>query len=145
MRLTSTIFLFIVLTLVFPVSTSAADLASRWAGSYSCKETNFVTLKRLTFTKEKDGSIKVRGALVGFPDEVSIGEAIAEPYSNRNDKKENADILVATFSSDKFKPLIIIQQADFDSEHIRAFTFTCYMKDVDGSRVHINGVLRRDE
>ncbi len=44
-------------------------------------------MKRLSFTLEKDGSIKVHGFLVGFPDEVSIGEATPVPYAERDNKK----------------------------------------------------------
>lgn len=125
------------------VPANADDLGSKWAGTYSCKETNFVTVKRLSFTREKDGKIKVRGALVGFPDEVSIGEAIAEPYSNRNSKSD-PDTLIASFSSEKYRPLIVIQRSTWDTEHVKNFVFTCYMKDIDGAQVHINGSLERE-
>jgi hypothetical protein len=76
-----------VAALSLPASVLADDLAAKWAGSYSSKETNFVTLKRITIAKAKDGSIKLHGALVGFPDEVSIGEATTEPYADRNNKQ----------------------------------------------------------
>lgn len=126
-----------------PTSAFADDLGSKWAGTYSSKETNFVTVKRLTFAKEKDGSIKIRGALVGFPDEVSIGEATADPYADRNSKAD-PDTIVASFSSEKFKPMMIIKRATWDEKHIQGLVFTCYMKDIDGAKVHINGSLNRE-
>jgi hypothetical protein len=116
----------------------------KWTGTYSCKETNFVTVKRLTFTKEKDGTLKIQGVLVGFPDEVSIGEATAEAYADRN-SKPNPDTLVASFSSEKYKPLMVITPGVWDGQHFRGVNFTCYMKDVDGSKVHINGYLSREQ
>lgn len=64
------------------------DFASKLSGDYTTNQRDFVTVKRLTFSKEKDGSIKIEGALVGFPDEVSIGESIPELYQQRN---SNAD------------------------------------------------------
>jgi len=115
----------------------------KWTGSYSSKETNFVTVKRLTFTKEKDGTLKIQGVLVGFPDEVSIGEATAEAYADRNNKP-NPDTLVASFSSEKYKPLMVITPGLWDGQHFKGVSFTCYMKDVDGSKVHINGNLTRE-
>lgn len=128
----------------FPVSAYADDLGSKWAGTYSTKETNFVTVKRLTFTKEKDGSLKVRGALVGFPDEVSIGEATAEAYANRNDKP-NPDTIVVSFSSEKHKALMVITPfGQWDGKHYSGISFRCYTKDADGSKVHIDGNLTRE-
>ncbi len=133
----------VAIAFVFLGPANADDLGSKWAGTYSCKETNFVTVKRLSFTREKDGRIKVRGTLVGFPDEVSIGDAIAEPYSDRNNKSD-PDTLIASFSSERYKPLIVIQRSTWDTEHIKNFVFTCYMKDIDGAQVHINGSLDRE-
>jgi len=125
------------------VSANPGDIGDKWAGTYSSNEINFVTVKRLTFTQEKDGSIKIHGALVGFPDEVSIGEATAEAYADRNNKP-NPDTMVASFSSEKYKPLMVITPGQWDGTHLRSVLFTCYMKDVDGSKVHISGQLMRD-
>lgn len=127
----------------FPLSALANDF-DKLPGSYSSKETTFVTLKRLTFSKAKDGSTKVQGALVGFPDEVSIGEATAEPCA-RNRDKSNPDLLLASFSSEKYKPFIVITPTMFNGKHYKYVNFTCYMRDVDGSKVHIEGHLERDE
>jgi len=139
---------FVVCTLLLsvlglPTSAFASDLATRLVGTYSCQETTFVTVKSLSFTKEKDGSIKIKGYLVGFPDEVSIGESIAEQYAGRNDKS-HPNTLVASFSSDKFKPLMIIQPSPYSEDHVQDMVFTCYMRDADGARIHFNGTLRRD-
>ena len=129
------------IALGFPVSAYAIDF-EQLLGTFTSKETTFVTLKRLTFTKEKDGSIKIRGALVGFPDEVSIGEATAEPCAeNRN--KNNPDVVLASFSSEKYKPFIVITPWS-DGKHCNQIVFTCYMKDVDGSKVHFQGSLQRE-
>lgn len=131
------------IVLGFPVSAFATDF-DQALGTYTSKETTFVTLKRLTLTKAKDGSIKIQGALVGFPDEVSIGEATAEPCAhNRN--KSNPDILLASFSSEKYKPFMVITPNFIDGKHFKYLSFTCYMKDVDGSKVHIEGRLERDQ
>jgi len=124
-------------------SANPGDIGDKWAGTYSSKETNFVTVKRLTFTKENDGSMKIQGVLVGFPDEVSIGEATAEAYADRNNKA-NPDTIVASFSSERYKPLMVITAQGWDGNQITAINFTCYMKDIDGSRVHVNGYLTRD-
>lgn len=132
-----------VAALNIPVAALAEDLAAKWSGSYSTKETNFVTLKRITISKEKDGSIKLHGALVGFPDEVSIGEATAEPYADRNNKA-NPDTLLANFSSEKYKPFIVLTQGQWDGTHVRTVAFHCYMRDVDGTKVHFTGQLIRD-
>ena len=123
--------------------TYADDVASSWEGTYSSKETNFVTLKRLTFTKEKDGSLKVRGALVGFPDEVSIGEATAAFYAPRSNKA-NPDTIVATFSSNKYKPLIVMNPSGSNGKYHAYVSFNCYMTDVDGAKVHFSGSLNRE-
>jgi hypothetical protein len=132
-----------VVTLNFPAMAHADDLATKWAGTYSSKETNFVTLKRLTLAKEKDGSIKIHGALVGFPDEVPIGEATAEPYADRSNKA-NPDTLLASFSSEKYKPFMMLTSGQWDGTHIRIIAFHCYMKDVDGTKVHFTGQLIRE-
>ncbi len=131
------------LTLGFPSTVFANDF-DQLPGSYSSKETTFVTLKRLTFSKAKDGSIKIQGSLVGFPEEVSIGEATAEPCAH-NRSKSNPDILLASFSSEKYKPFMVITPSSFDGKHFRYINFTCYMKDVDGTKVHIEGSLERDQ
>jgi len=85
-----------------------------------------------------------QGALVGFPDEVSLGEASAEPCA-RNRNKSNPDILLALFSSEKYKPFIVITPSMPDGKHFRYLAFTCYIRDVDGSKVHIEGQLEREE
>lgn len=125
----------------------ALDLADKWTGTYSCEESHFVTVKRLTFTKEKNRSIKIQGALVGFPDEVSIGEATAEPYADRSAKNDPnvPNILLANFSSEKYKPLIIIQPIGNDGGHPAELRFTCYMRDVDGTRIYFVGNLTRQK
>jgi hypothetical protein len=119
------------------------DISDKWAGTYSSREINFVTVKRLTFSKEKDGSLSVQGPLVGFPEEVSIGDAVAEPYADRNNKN-NPDTMLASFSSDKYKPWMVISEGGMNGTHLNFVQFTCYMKDVDGSRVHISGTLMRE-
>lgn len=118
-----------------------------WTGIFESKETNFVTVKRLEITKEKDGSLKVQGALVGFPNEVSIGEATAEPYTDRNQKGIHPNTLVARFSSDKYKPLMILQpnsaSVGTGKNIVGSVNYTCYFVDVDGRPVHITGQLAR--
>ena len=120
---------------------STGTVSDAWLGTYESKAIDFVTVKRLTFTREKDGNVKITGTLVGFPNEVSIGEAIAEPYVARA-SKNYTDQILAKFSSEKFKPLLVIHPSG-GGEHIPQITFTCYMKDLDGSMVHIEGGLNR--
>lgn len=131
-----------IIALGFPGSAYAFDF-DQLLGSYASKETTFVTVKRLSFAKEKDGSIKIHGALVGFPDEVSLGEAKGEPCAN-NRTKNNPDLLLASFSSEKYKPFIVIRPGGSDGKRVIQILFTCYMKDVDGSKVHFDGVLERE-
>lgn len=106
-------------------------------GSYTSSETTFVTLKRLTFNRTKDGRLHIEGALVGFPSEVSIGEATGEPCAP-SQNKEHPDTLLATFSSEKYKPFIVL--TDINDKYV---IFTCYMKDVDGRSVHFYGRLTK--
>lgn len=127
-----------------PASAFAADYPDKWAGKFTSKETNFVTVKRLSFTKEKDGSVKVRGALVGFPDEVSIGEATLEAYADRNNKT-TPDVFVASFSSNRFKPFLIMTGYGSSQNHIDTISFQCFTTDADGSKIHVNGQLQREE
>lgn len=122
----------------------AAEYADKWAGTYTSKETTFVTVKRLTFSKEKDGSVKVRGALVGFPDEVSIGEATLEAYADRKNKT-TPDVFVASFSSNRFKPLLIMTGYGSSISHIDTISFQGFITDADGSKIHVNGQLQREE
>jgi hypothetical protein len=126
------------------VAAQARSLAGGLVGTYTTDQKDFVTVKRLTFSEEKDGSIKIRGALVGFPDEVSIGEAVGEPYAARNDTS-NPDTLLASFSSEKYKPLLIISPQGWDGKQMHSVNFTCYMRDIDGSKVHIQGHLNRQK
>lgn len=108
------------------------------AGSYTTNETTLVTIKRLTFSKDKDGRIVIAGSLVGFPEEVSIGETVAElsaPYPN----KKYPDTVLAKFSSQKFKPWIIITNPSSKN-----LTYTCFMKDADGTNIHFGGALSKD-
>ena len=122
---------------------NADETKDRWIGTFSSKQTDFVTVKRLSFTKEKDGSMQVHGALVGFPDEVSIGEATADFYANRNDKP-HPDVIVASFSSNRFKPLMILRGYNLNLEKFNSVEFTCYLTDADGAKVHVNGMLERE-
>lgn len=131
-------------TFGIPSSVHAAEYADKWAGTYTSKETNFVTVKRLTFSKEKDGSVKVRGALVGFPDEVSIGETTLEAYASRSNKT-TPDTFVASFSSNRFKPLLVMTGYGSNQNHIDTINFQCFTTDADGSKIHINGDLQRVE
>lgn len=128
-------------------STPAFAYDYEWTGVFESPETNFVTVKRVEITKEKNGSLKVQGALVGFPNEVSIGEAIAEPYTDRNQKGINPNTLLARLSSDKYKPLIIMQpntaSIPAGKNIVNSLSYTCYFVDVDGRPVHINGQLKR--
>jgi hypothetical protein len=126
-----------------PLPANADDL-SKWIGTYSCPERNFVTVKRLSFTKEKDGHTKIHGVLVGFPDEVSIGDATADSYADRNNRNYT-DALLASFSSEKFKPFMVITPGQLDGTHYSYIRFTCYMKDVDGANIHITGTLNREK
>ncbi len=129
--------LFLLVSMNFPAD--AADQFEQLKGDYTSTENTFVTLKRLSFSRTKEGRIKVQGALVGFPDEVSIGEAIAEPCApNRN--KSATDTLLATFSSDKYKPFIVLTGISD-----KVVNFTCYMKDVDGTNVHFYGMLMKQQ
>jgi hypothetical protein len=130
-----------VLTLTVPAR--ADDLCANLLGSYSTTEQNFVTLKRLSFVKQKDGSIRVQGTLVGFPDEVPIGEATPEPYADRQDK-EHSKVILASFANERYKPLVIITPGMGPVAHPPMISFTCYMKDTDGARIRISGFLRRD-
>lgn len=71
-----------------------------WKGDYMSKETTLVALKRLSFFREKDGTLKAQGALVGFPDEVSIGEAIVEGYQTYPNNSNSEKLILSFNSSD---------------------------------------------
>lgn len=132
------------ITFGIPSSALAADYPEKWNGKFTSKETNFVTVKRLIFTKEKDGSVKVRGALVGFPEDVSIGEATLEAYADRNNKTM-PDVFVASFASNRFKPMLIMTGYGSSQNHIDSISFQCFITDADGSKIHVNGQLQREE
>lgn len=143
MKLASVLSALAIMILGFPPTVLADELSDRLIGTYSSKETNFITVKRLTFTREKDGSVKVRGALVGFPDEVSIGEATLEPYANRTDK-EHPDVALASFSSTKYKPLMVLRGFNSDGARYKSVGFSCYLTDADGKKVHVEGGVERE-
>ncbi len=123
-----------------------SDFASKISGVYTTNQKDFVTVKRLTFSKEKDGSIKIEGALVGFPDEVSLGEATPELYFQRNSNAD-CDELLAKFSSNKFKPFMVIHPSEERGtpagSQYQVVSYTCYMTDVDRKKIHIAGTLLR--
>jgi len=130
--------------LVISCTAQAQAAEYDWTGIYETKETNFVTVKRLEITKEKNGSLKVRGTLVGFPEEVSIGEATADPYVNRSTKESTSDTLLVRFPSEKYKPLIVVKPQSYNHGNpadITSVNYTCYFTDVDGRQVHVAGVL----
>jgi hypothetical protein len=136
-------------SLSFAVPAVRADeYTDRFEGSYSGDQLNFVTVKRLSFTEEKDGSMKVHGFLVGFPDEVSIGQATPVPYVERDNKKFPTSMLL-TFSAEKYKPLMIIRPQGWERNgqvpHATMISFDCYMRDVDGTNIHLSGSLHRDK
>jgi len=123
-------------------SALAASLDNKFLGTYESTERSFVNLKRFTFSREKDGTIKARASLAGFPEEVSLGETTAEPYSDRN----NRDMLVcvmARFPSEKYKPIVVIHPGTFENNQLQYMNYTCYMKDVDGSNIQFDGQLSR--
>ncbi len=129
---------------LFPSTAFATDF-DPWLGTYTSKDTTFVTLKRLTLSKAKDGSIKIQGALVGFPEEVSIGEATAEPCAHNRDKSHQ-DVLLASFSAKKFKPLVVIRtNGNTKDGKLTSIHYSCYMTDVDGAKVYFDGGLKREQ
>ncbi len=137
------------ITLTLAPAFAENDFASKLEGVYTTQQTDFVTMKRLTFTKEKDGRIRIQAALMGFPEEVSLGEATPELYTQRL-SKTNPDSLLATFSSSKYKPFMILKPSTEKgigggSTIFQVMTYTCYFRDLDGKNVHISGTLHRNE
>ncbi len=127
----------------FSNSAKATDF-DPWLGTYISKDTTFVTLKRLTLTKAKDGSIKVQGALVGFPEEVSIGEPPQNPVLTTAIKVTKT-FCWASFSSKKFKPLVVIRtNGNIKDGKLTSIHYSCYMTDVDGAKVYFDGGLTRE-
>ncbi len=124
----------------FPVTSYAADYD--WTGTYTSKATNFITVKRVTITRQKDGSLKIHGVLVGFPDEVSLGDTTAELYAER-DNKPKPDVMLASFKSERYKPTMVIRPNTLDKNHLTGIQVTCYLNDADGTPIHVTGLLSR--
>lgn len=116
-----------------------------WTGTYLSKETTLVALKRLTFFREKDGTLKAQGALVGFPDEVSIGEATAEIHQHYPSKGYPDRLILCFNSAEKYKPVVVIEQFGWDNEHPTNLQTTIYLKNVNGSKVFMMGNLERQK
>jgi hypothetical protein len=136
-------FLVLVLSIVLflPIAAHSSDLEDKLVGTYSSTERGFVTLKRLTFERDKEGKLKLHGSLVGFPDEVSLGDAVPKLYYNKNSGAPTA--VLATFSSEKYKPTVIINP-NYSTTKGGVMSFSCYMHDVDGKDIWFTGNLIRE-
>jgi hypothetical protein len=128
--------------LVSPVQADTSTTPD-WLGKYSSSRTDFVNVKRIEIFREQNGNLMIKGFLVGFPDEVSIGEAVPESYTDRNNKKF-VDTVLARFSSEKYKPFIVLNRGASDSNHVTSINYACYMRDLDGATIHFNGNLQRE-
>ncbi len=122
----------------------ATGIDSKWLGTYESGEKSFVRLKRVILSQEKTGTVKARATLVGFPDEVSLGETTPEAYFDRNNKERPTSI-IARFPSEKYKALVVIHLFSTGKDKVLKINCTCYMQDVDGSNIEFQGLLDRVE
>ncbi len=122
----------------------AAGVDSKWLGTYESGERSFVRLKRVILSQEKDGTVKARATVVGFPDDVSLGETTPEAYFDWNNKNRPTSI-IARFPSEKYKALVVIHLFSAEKDKVLKIECTCYMRDGDGSNIEFRGKLDRVE
>ncbi len=94
-------------------------------------------MKRLTFTHQNNGTLKLSGTLVGFPDELSLGECTVEVFSGRNSEREQ---IIATFNTDQLQGLLIIRGINGSTKWTR-ISCTSYTRNGGEDRVHLMTVL----
>lgn len=131
--------LILVSLLVAPLSAECGEL-NNLVGTYESSDKELLSVKRLTFTREKNGSTKLTGALVGFPEEVSLGEGTPEVYVGKNG---SPDEMISSFNTKQTQGLLLIR---FASGFHKAGTIscTCYTKDGDGRRTHRTTILNQE-
>jgi len=124
--------LILCVALSLPASAQVYDV-NKFVGTWTSNESkDFVFVKRLGITKEKDGKIKFAATLSGFPDDLYLGEAVGEKYAARN-----ADVYrsyVANFTAGKISMILVINTG---ANSLTNLTVTSYLKYTDGSRPNV--------
>lgn len=124
----------------FPAKSS--EIAPVWEGTYEGDENSFVSLKKVIFSKDKNGNPIVRAWLVGFPEAVPLGEAPLESYLNaRSLGQKNTDVMAnhyfANFSNEKVKAILTITPGYWNSGKLEYFACNAFVKNLDGTKVFI--------
>lgn len=121
-------------------------------GTYKGEENSFVSIKKMTFSKSADGQLKVQGWLVGFPEDVPLGEAVAEPYEGARSRGRSTDFpphLLATFNSSKVKAVVMIKPGGgwgASDRNVGWLFCDAFVKNPDGSKTFIdNAQLKTDK
>lgn len=90
--------------------------------------------------------------VVGFPEDVPLGETIAEPYEGARSRGRSTDFpshLLATFNSAKVKAVIMIKPGGgWDGTNRKVSWLFCdaFVKNSDGSKTFIdNAQLKSDK
>lgn len=127
--------------LLLPASAQTYDF-NKFVGTYASNATqDFVFVKRLTISKDDNGKPKFRATLSGFPDDLSLGEAIGEPYTARQVGVYKS--YLATFSAGKLSVLMVINTNNNSPQNVNV---TAYMKHTDGGKpsVYFEGNLQKE-
>jgi len=103
-------------------------------GDYVSTEKGHVHVKKVSILKTKDGKIKARVTLSGYPDDLNLGETIVAVYPERD--KSFGDRLMGTLSTPKLTDTFVIETQAFSNNYLQGggwfLNVTSYLTYKDG-------------
>lgn len=125
---------------------SSEDLDSCWEGSYEGNENTLVLVKKVKIFRDKSGRLRVNAFLVGFPEDVDLGETSADIYvdarnRNRNVSNISMNRILAKFEDGKVKADIKLIPGNLNGNNLTALNCEAFVRNMDGSKVYSEGVF----
>ncbi len=122
--------------------------ADRWVGTYVNPKTEGVTVTRISISKRPDGRLKLKASTNGLPEQVSDLEleGDAEIYAPIGTGQAPVnDKLMTKFTAGRFKTILIVSAKNSGRRpaQVDNLTFSYYMRQIDGSTMHIAGEMKR--
>jgi len=123
-----------------PPPVGANDSMS-WEGTFYGHENQYVSIKKLVLSNGSGGQIKAQAWLVGFPEDVALGETTAEQYQEAHERGRNNNsvkALLLSFNENKVKAVISVQISRMGDPSKGPESILCnaFIRNPDGSKVY---------